>query len=174
MVAGVITGFLALLLLLYPKQSLRRLVLQSGGKNAAGRVYLDALLRQNPNDQQLRRVLARLTSAGQSQPVPLRQAAVHPAPVGAAQYRADAATAFAAMATAPTIAQRRVWFLRGVRTLQAGNLVQEALQEGERHLGLLANDRETLIVMTRIALAANRPDKAQRFIEQALGMKRGV
>lgn len=133
---------------------------------------MDALLRQHPNDQQLKLVLDRLTS-GRRQSAPSPQTTACPSSSGAASYRADAAAAFAAMASAPTVAQRRIWFLRGVHALQAGNLVREALQEGERHLGVLADDRETLIVMTRIALAANRPDKAQGFIKRALGMMEG-
>lgn len=88
----------------------------------------------------------------------------------AEQYRAAARAAFESMATASTLVERRERFLEGVRSLQAGNLILEALQEGERHLTPLAADQKTLMFMTRIALAAGKPDKAQVFIRSALGM----
>ncbi|MDD2499679.1 MAG: hypothetical protein PHN92_02540 [Geobacter sp.] len=91
---------------------------------------------------------------------------------GVDSYRQTASVAFAAMAKATTTAERRASFLKAVLALQSGNLVQEALYEGERHLAPLAQDQESLMVMTRIALAAGKPDKAQHFIRRALGMSR--
>lgn len=254
-VAGLITGFLLLLLLLYPEQSLRRLLTSEGEHTPAGRVYLEAALKSRPDDHQLRLVLAQtwldsgcyrkalLTLDGFRANLPVeiqresdalryailreqlqmdegdsstrgafqtlarkqvqntltdqglaqiefdaaslalpdiatiarrRRKQLYPVPVAAqmtaGRYREDAAAAFAAIHTVATTAERRAHFLKGVQTLQSGNLPLEALQQGERHLAPLAQDQETLMVMTRIALAAGKPDKAQTFIRRALGM----
>ena len=56
--SGLITGFLLLLLFLYPEQSLRRLLSSEGERTPAGRVYLEAALHSRPDDYQLRLVLA--------------------------------------------------------------------------------------------------------------------
>lgn len=253
--AGLITGFLLLLLFLYPEQSLRRLLSSEGERTPAGRVYLEAALKSRPDDNQLRLVLAQtwlgsgcyrkallvLDGFGANLPMEiqreadalryailreqlqleegdsttrgafqtlarrqlqraqmdqelariefdavslnlpdiaeaarLRRKKLQPAPEteprSAEHYRKDAAAAFAAMEKAATTAERRSQFLKGIQTLQSGNLIFEALQQGERHLGLLANDQESLMIMTRIALAAGKPEKAQFFIRRALGM----
>lgn len=86
-------------------------------------------------------------------------------------YRAAAAISFDAMGGADSLQKRRQLFQRGVRTLQAGNLPLEALEAGERHLNGLSRDRDTLIFLTRVALAANQPARAQVFIKKALGME---
>jgi hypothetical protein len=254
-VAGIIAGFLLLLLFLYPEQSLRRLLSSEGERTPAGRVYLEAALKSRPDDHQLRLVLAQTwlgsgcyrkalqtldgfktnlpveiqretdalrytilreqlqmeegnrTALGSFQVLARRQLQwvqndqelaqiefdaaslnlpdiaeaarirrkkLHPVPeatpASAEQYRADAAAAFAAMEKVKSTTERRTQFIKGVQTLQSGNLTLEALQQGERYLAPLANDQETLMIMTRIALAAGKPDKAQAFIRRALGM----
>ena len=253
--AGLITGFLLLLLFLYPEQSLRKLLSSEGERTPAGRVYLEAALKSRPDDHQLRLVLAQtwlgsgcyrkalqvLDGFGTNLPAEIQREAdllryavlreqlqleegdsttrgtfqalarrqlqnerrdqelarlefdaaslglpdiaeaarqrrkqLHPAPetalLTAERYREEAAAAFSAMEKAATTAERRSHFLKGVQTLQSGNLPLEALQQGERYLAPLAHDQETLMVMTRIALAAGKPDKAQAFIRRALGM----
>lgn len=85
-------------------------------------------------------------------------------------YRAAAAICFGGMHKAATVKQRRELFMKGVRTLQAGNLPLEALRAGEQHLNGLSGDRSTLIFLTRVSLAANQPEQAQYFIRKALGM----
>ena len=257
-VAGIITGFLLLLLFLYPEQSLRRLLSKEGDRTAAGRNYLEAALRNNPADHQLRfalvqawlttgcyrNALAVLDGLGGAVPQEVRQQAdrlryailreqlldsddnsavraafqvqarrllqterfrqelatieydatnfalpelagaarqrlrqLYPTAAAAAgehqgadSYRQEATAAFVAMESATTVTERRARFIQGVQSLQSGNLVMEALQEGERHLGPLAGDQDALMVMTRVALAAGKPDKAQFFIRRALGM----
>lgn len=61
------------------------------------------------------------------------------------------------------LAQRRRLFLAALRAAQAGNALQEALALAERHLGELIVDPETLEFLTRLALAANRPDVAAHY-----------
>ncbi|RNC69592.1 MAG: hypothetical protein ED859_07230 [Desulfuromonadales bacterium] len=85
-------------------------------------------------------------------------------------YRAAATICFSTMHKAATVKQRRELFMRGVRTLQAGNLPLEALRAGEQHLDGLSGDRSTLIFLTRVSLAANQPERAQFFLRKALGM----
>jgi hypothetical protein len=91
----------------------------------------------------------------------------------AGDYRRASALCFALMKKASAISERRAYFVRGVRALQAGNLPQEAFAAGERHLDGLAHDRETLIFMTRAALAAGQPQRAQTYVRRALGMENG-
>lgn len=86
-------------------------------------------------------------------------------------YRAAARICFDGMARAGSIEERRQLFMKGVRTLQAGNLPLEALEAGERHLDGLSGDRATLVFLTRVSLAANQPARAQVFIRKALGME---
>lgn len=85
-------------------------------------------------------------------------------------YRGAAAICFDAMSRAESLQQRRALFMQGVKILQSGNLPLEALDEGERHLEELAGDRITLMFLTRVALAANQPSRAQHIIRRALGM----
>lgn len=59
--------------------------------------------------------------------------------------------------------ERRRLFLSAMRAAQAGNALAEALELAERHLGELVADTETLEFLTRLALAAGRPDIAQRY-----------
>lgn len=84
-------------------------------------------------------------------------------------YRAAAAIRFQEMKKVPLV-EKRKYFLEGVRILQSGNLLVEALAEAEKHLAPLADDRETLMFLSRLALAANRPDLAQYYIRRALGI----
>ena len=84
-------------------------------------------------------------------------------------YRGAANIQFKLMENTPQ-SMKRKYFMAGVRTLQSGNLLNEALAEAETHLGTLANDRETLIFLSRLALSANQPGVAQQYIRRALGM----
>jgi hypothetical protein len=84
-------------------------------------------------------------------------------------YRSAAAIQFQNMQKASRTEKRR-FFLAGVKTLQSGNLLNEALTAADRYLNGLSDDRETLIYLSRLALAANRPERAQQYIRRALGM----
>jgi hypothetical protein len=85
-------------------------------------------------------------------------------------YREQARLAFASMGKAKGIEERRSLFMRGVRFLQSGNLVGEALAAGEAHIHGLESDRQVLLFMTKIALAAGKPAVAERYIRKALRM----
>lgn len=90
--------------------------------------------------------------------------------IAAGNYRGAAAIYFNEMQKSRDTRRRRHFFLAGVRTLQSGNLVAEALAAGESHINGLAHDREVLLFMARLALAANRPERSQLYIRRALGM----
>jgi hypothetical protein len=75
---------------------------------------------------------------------------------------------FEAQARAKNLYEQRTLFLQALQTLQAGNLLDEALAEAERHGGKLLDDAEVLRYLTRLALAANKPDIAAKYVERLL------
>ncbi|CAG9168624.1 hypothetical protein LMG23992_01223 [Cupriavidus laharis] len=83
-------------------------------------------------------------------------------------YRASARALFEQQARATSLADQRSLFLKALQTLQAGNLLDEALAEAERRGGKLLDDPETLRYLTKLALAANRPDLASRYVERLM------
>lgn len=80
-----------------------------------------------------------------------------------AAYREAASAYFAAQSMAATRDEARRDFIAGVGALQAGNLLDEALTQGNVHLGALSQDRATLEVMLALARAANRPELVERY-----------
>ncbi|MEP9322424.1 hypothetical protein PPMP20_04680 [Paraburkholderia phymatum] len=78
-------------------------------------------------------------------------------------YRAAADAWFRQQATAQTRDEQRRCFVAGIRTLQSGNLLNEALTAADAHLGPLADDPATLVAMLNLARAANRPDAVDRY-----------
>lgn len=90
--------------------------------------------------------------------------------LGARDYAAAANAFFAARGKAHGIDEERRLFLDGVEALQAGNRLNEALLAADQQLGSLARDRETLRFLTRLALAAGRPDLADRYARRLIDM----
>lgn len=150
---------------------------------------VDQLLALKPNRAEMEKILADAERTGDGASArklkdllkPYGDAPPAPAPDGTPAARAAAAIAgrdyrtaaqiyFTEMQGSPTARQKRQFFLAGVRALQSGDLVAEALAAGERHINGLTGDRETLLFMARLALAANRPDRSQFYIRHALGM----
>ena len=64
--------------------------------------------------------------------------------------------------------QARQYFHSALRTLQSGNLMQQVIEIGEREIGPLADDQETLLLLTQMARAAGRPDIAERYVRRLL------
>jgi predicted Zn-dependent protease len=85
-------------------------------------------------------------------------------------YRAAAKLHFLAQERAPSREARRDQFLAGVAALQAGNLLGEALDAADAHLGDLAGDDHTLMTLARLALAANDTARAQRYARALMRM----
>lgn len=83
-------------------------------------------------------------------------------------YREAADAAFAAEAAVPSLNEKREFFLAGLRALQAGNLLSDALDAARTHIGSLADDARTLRFLIRLALAAGRSDLAADYASQLL------
>lgn len=78
-------------------------------------------------------------------------------------YRHAADIWFHSEAIATTLADRRHCFIEGIRTLQSGNLLDDAIQAADQHAGALVNDKETLVVLLNLARAAHRTDLVERY-----------
>ncbi|NUO86621.1 MAG: tetratricopeptide repeat protein, partial [Cupriavidus sp.] len=123
---------------------------RQAGAEAAMRRFYTALASQDRNNAAFwNRQLAEMAIAG-------------------GDYRDAANALFAQQAAATTLAERRALFLKAVQMLQSGNLLDEALAQAERHGGKLLDDPEVLRYLTRLALAANRPEQASRYVERLL------
>ncbi|MGG1946934.1 tetratricopeptide repeat protein [Trinickia sp. NRRL B-1857] len=83
--------------------------------------------------------------------------------LAAGEYGRAAAAYFAAQAGASNLDEARAAFIAGVRALQAGNLLNEALAQAQAHLSGLENDRQSLEVLLQLARAAHRPDLVDRY-----------
>ncbi len=78
-------------------------------------------------------------------------------------YRGAADAFFDAQRAAANHNDARRAFIAGVRALQAGNRVDDALAAAQAHVGNLADDRSTLLVLLQLARAAHRPDLVDRY-----------
>jgi len=78
-------------------------------------------------------------------------------------YRAAADAWFRRQDAAQTLEEQRRCFIAGIRTLQSGNLLDDALSAADQHLGKLADDPSTLIVMLAVARAADRPAAVDHY-----------
>ncbi|MGO4332774.1 tetratricopeptide repeat protein [Cupriavidus sp. 2KB_15] len=83
-------------------------------------------------------------------------------------YQQAAEALFSAQARATDPAEQRRLFLAGLKTLQSGNLLDQALAQAEQRGGKLLDNAEVLRYLTRLALAANRPEQAARYVERLL------
>ena len=83
--------------------------------------------------------------------------------LGLGRYRLAAEMYFLAQGSALSADARLQFLLRGLRTLQAGGFLKEAVAAGERRGTEFLQQREYLIFMIRLALAANDPATADRF-----------
>jgi hypothetical protein len=75
---------------------------------------------------------------------------------------------FRAQSVATRRDEKRRLFVAALRTLEGAGLYDAALAAAEVQLGVLGNDTATLEFLTRFALAANRPDIAQRYATRLL------
>ncbi|WP_118182362.1 tetratricopeptide repeat protein [Paraburkholderia phosphatilytica] len=90
--------------------------------------------------------------------------------LGSGHYREAADAYFAAQVNAPTLGERRTLFLAALHALQGGNLLQQALDAANQHIGDLADDPETLRYLANLAIAAGRPDVAEGYVKRLLKM----
>lgn len=92
------------------------------------------------------------------------------AALGLGEHRVAAMLYLEASDKATTLEQRRLAFLQGLKALQAGNLLEEALQAAEAHIGPLLQDEATLLYLVMLARAADRPALAERYVKVLLRM----
>lgn len=92
-------------------------------------------------------------------------------PLAAGNYRAASEAYISFIPQRKSLPEKRRLFIAALASLQSGNMPLDALSLGERQIGPLRDDRETLVFLTRLALAANRPEIAQKYVKRALGMK---
>lgn len=64
--------------------------------------------------------------------------------------------------------QARSYFHAALKALQSGNQPLAAIELGDREIGVLIDDPDTLWLMTQLARAAGRPDIADRYVRRLL------
>jgi hypothetical protein len=90
--------------------------------------------------------------------------------LGNQQHRAAADAWFAAQAQATTLDEKRAAFIAGLRALQSGNDMAATMQAADQHIGDLADDPDTLRFLANLALAAGRPDLAEKYVKRLMKM----
>nr|WP_306806076.1 tetratricopeptide repeat protein [Caballeronia sp. BR00000012568055] len=84
-------------------------------------------------------------------------------------YRGAANGWFRLQADAKTFDAQRTCFINGIRALQSGNLLDDALAAAKEHGGAFAHDRQTLVVLLNLARAARRPELVDRYAKALAG-----
>ncbi|RQR56314.1 hypothetical protein DIE18_25565 [Burkholderia sp. Bp9125] len=88
-------------------------------------------------------------------------------------YREAANASFAALAHAASKTERRTFFFAGLRALQGGNLLGEAMLAAREHVGELATDARTLRFLISLSMSAGRPDLASDYTNQLMNLRSG-
>ncbi len=88
--------------------------------------------------------------------------------LGDGNYALAAELYFAAQRRAPSRSLRREYFLAGLKTLQSGNLLRQAMAAADKHLGDLADDPETLYFLANLARSANDLPRAEDYVKRLL------
>jgi hypothetical protein len=91
--------------------------------------------------------------------------------LGYRNYRGSAAFYFLAQDSAEALDKKRNYFMLAVKSLQAGDLLELAVTESNKNVGDLVNDKQTLIFLSRLALAANKPKLANDYVNRILRLK---
>jgi|GEM_PF-5709055 len=73
-----------------------------------------------------------------------------------------------ALKLSDTLDTRRDAFVKGVQCLQAGDMIDKAMTYAKTHMGKLSHDKKTLMFLTELALAANKPAIAQEHMKRLL------
>lgn len=146
----------------------------ANGKSTVSELRRFATDAREAGDQETSRAFSRQADilAAATAPAPTRGMPGDPFAIALAKgdYRTAAGICFNNMKLADNNSLKRELFIKGVRTLQSGNLLVEAFEAGERHLNGLADDREALVFLTKVGLAAGKPERAQLLIKRALKM----
>ncbi|HZN24782.1 MAG TPA: hypothetical protein VFB75_11180 [Burkholderiales bacterium] len=89
------------------------------------------------------------------------------------EYRTAADIYFIAQVRASSLEQKRYDLTQAMKAYQAGNMVREALQAADAHLGPLANDDQTLQFMIELARMANDMLRAQTYAKRLMRISSG-
>jgi hypothetical protein len=122
-----------------------------------------ALNDKSTADQALQKLAKNPQALGNAQNADLAQLSL-----GLGDYSTSAAFYFRAMQASGALDQQRDYFFTALRTLQSGNLYDEAIASADRYIGPLAGDRMTLLFLSRLAQSSNKLDAAERYIRQLL------
>jgi len=90
--------------------------------------------------------------------------------LGNQQHGAAADAWFAVQAQSTTLDEKRAAFIAGLRALQSGNDLAATMRAADQHIGDLADDPETLRFLANLALAAGRPDLAEKYVKRLMKM----
>lgn len=88
--------------------------------------------------------------------------------LGRGDYEGCAHLYLSARASTPAPDQAKAYYNAAVAALRSGNQPQAALALAERELGPLADDPQTLFMLTQLARAAGRPDIAEHYVRRLL------
>ncbi len=91
--------------------------------------------------------------------------------LGYAHYKLSAQLFFIAQRLSFTLVEKREYFIEGLKILQSGNLLNEAMKAAEENVGNLSQDRRTLLFLTQLALASNRANIAEKYMRSVLKLK---
>ena len=86
------------------------------------------------------------------------------------QYEAAASRYFQALVLVRGMQRQRYFFLAGLRTLQSGNLLPQAVKAARQYGYPLRDDRETLLFLVKLCRSAGDLDEAERYARQLLQM----
>ena len=87
------------------------------------------------------------------------------------QYRMSAEYYFLAQKKSNALNEKRLYFIKAIKSLESGNQLTHALRMARTHIGDLKHDRETLAYLAKISLKANATKQAQQFIKDAVGLE---
>ncbi len=90
--------------------------------------------------------------------------------LGYSEYETSAQLYFIAEKLAYPLLEKRDYFISGLKSLQSGNLLDEAMKASEQHIDGLSNDRDTLLFLAKLALASNHVSLAQQQMKKILRM----
>jgi hypothetical protein len=83
--------------------------------------------------------------------------------LGSQAYERAADAYFNAQSRVGSLAEQRQYFMSALAAYQSGGLLDQALAEGEKHLGRLQYDPQTIETMLNLARSANRPDMIRHY-----------
>lgn len=83
--------------------------------------------------------------------------------LGSQAYDTAAQAYFSAQTSSADIDTQRKYFMAALAAFQAGGLLDQGIAEGDKHLGRLRQDPQTIAAMLNLARAADRPDMIRRY-----------